>query len=390
MSAKWLTLLGSTGSIGQSTLEIVERRSDYHIYALTAHKNITLLLDQCLRFKPRYAVLGSKLLAEDLALKLEAKGLNTSVLYGEQALIDVAGGSDVTHVMAAIVGGAGLASSFAAANSGKTVFLANKEALVMAGPLLMNAVSRSGATLLPVDSEHNAIFQCLGQSAEVGLEVRRILLTGSGGPFLDRPLSELAAVAPAEACKHPNWVMGQKISVDSATMMNKGLELIEACWLFDVAPQKIEFVIHPQSIVHSMVEFQDGSVIAQMGQPDMKTPIAHVMAFPDRMDAGVLGLDFSQLSALEFRSPDLDHFPLLALARSVAEGHQSSAIAFNAANEIAVDAFLAEQIPFLEIQRIIADVVALAPESELNTIEDVLTLDGVCRKLAEGALHIDG
>ncbi|MGB1189202.1 MAG: 1-deoxy-D-xylulose-5-phosphate reductoisomerase [Pseudomonadales bacterium] len=390
MSAKWLTLLGSTGSIGQSTLEVIAQRSDYQIYALTAHQNMELLFDQCQRFRPRYAVLGSKLLAESLALRLDAHGLQTSVLFGEQALVDVASDSDVTHVMAAIVGGAGLGSSFAAANNGKTVFLANKEALVMAGSLLMDAVDRSGATLLPVDSEHNAIFQCLGQSSEVGREVRRILLTGSGGPFLERSLSELEHVTPAEACRHPNWVMGQKISIDSATMMNKGLELIEACWLFDVAPQKIEFVIHPQSIVHSMVEFQDASVIAQLGQPDMKTPIAHVLAFPDRMEAGVSGLDFSQLSALEFRSPDFAQFPLLALARTVAEGHQSLAIAFNAANEVAVDAFLAEEIPFLGIQRIIATVVAQAPQPELNTIEDVLTLDRVCRTMAEGALHIDG
>ena len=386
MNNKRITILGSTGSIGQSTLKVLATQPDYEVFALTANGNVDLLLAQCQQFKPEFAVLGAAALAQDLAAKLQTLGLATQVLSGPAALIQVAADPAVTHVMAAIVGGAGLAPSFAAAESGKVILLANKEALVMAGAIFMDAVARSNATLLPVDSEHNAIFQCLGQSSHVGKGVQRILLTGSGGPFLDTPLAALDHVTPDDACRHPNWDMGRKISVDSATMMNKGLELIEACWLFDVPPEKIEFVIHPQSIVHSMVEFVDGSVVAQLGQPDMRTPIAHVLAFPERTDAGVAALDFSKLSALEFRAPELSRFPVLSMARRVASGPKSLAIIFNAANEVAVEAFLAERLSFLNISVVIKAALDAAETQELHSLDDVLAYDATARTLTRRIL----
>ena len=386
MTRKRITILGATGSIGQSTLKVLATRPDYQVFALTANENVELLLAQCQQFKPEFAVLGTEALAQDLTTKIQSLGLSTQVLSGTAALAQVARDPSVTHVMAAIVGGAGLAPSFAAAESGKIILLANKEALVMAGAIFMDAVARSNATLLPVDSEHNAIFQCLGQSSHVGKGVQRILLTGSGGPFLDTPLADLHRVTPDDACRHPNWDMGRKISVDSATMMNKGLELIEACWLFDVPPEKIEFVIHPQSIVHSMVEFVDGSVVAQLGQPEMRTPIAHVLAFPERCEAGVAALDFSKLTALEFRAPELSRFPALSLARTVASGPKSLAITFNAANEVAVEAFLAERLSFLNISEVIKAAVDVAATPELNSLGDVLTCDQEARALTRRIL----
>jgi len=365
---------------------VLEQTNEFDIFALTAHKRATELGLLCERYRPRYAVLGSGDAARDLAMTLAAKGIATEVLVGEEGLKRVASHSEVSHVMAAIVGGGGLAPTFAAAESGKTVLLANKEALVMAGSIFMSAIAASGAQLLPVDSEHNAIFQCLGQTAAVGADVSRILLTGSGGPFLQTPLADLAQVTPEDACRHPNWDMGRKISVDSATMMNKGLELIEASWLFNVPSDKIEFLIHPQSIVHSMVEFIDGSVVAQLGQPDMRTPIAHTLAFPDRQASGVERLDFSRLAELSFQSPDYERFPLLTLAREVAEGPLSQSVVLNAANEVAVAAFLDAGLPYLQIAPTIQKVVHQAEPLELLTIDDVLAYDQTARDLTNNLL----
>lgn len=386
MKPKRISILGATGSIGTSTLSVLEQTNEFDIFALTAHKRAKELGLLCERYRPRYAVLGSGDAARDLAMMLAAKGIATEVLVGEEGLKRVASHSEVSHVMAAIVGGGGLAPTFAAAESGKTVLLANKEALVMAGSIFMSAIAASGAQLLPVDSEHNAIFQCLGQTAAVGADVSRILLTGSGGPFLQTPLVDLAQVTPEDACRHPNWDMGRKISVDSATMMNKGLELIEASWLFNVPSDKIEFLIHPQSIVHSMVEFIDGSVVAQLGQPDMRTPIAHTLAFPDRQASGVERLDFSRLAELSFQSPDYERFPLLTLAREVAEGPLSQSVVLNAANEVAVAAFLDAGLPYLQIAPTIQKVVQQAEPLELLTIDDVLAYDQTARDLTNNLL----
>ena len=389
MSRKSITILGATGSIGASTLAVLAASRDFDIYALTAHQSAEELLELCLRYKPRFAVLGAEAAGQQIATSLRAQGSRTEVLVGAEALKRVASAPEVTHVMAAIVGGVGLPPTFAAVQAGKTVLLANKEALVMAGSIFMTAVERSNAKLLPVDSEHNAIFQCLGQSTTVGPSVNRILLTGSGGPFLRTPIDSLADVTPEDACRHPNWDMGRKISVDSATMMNKGLELIEAAWLFGVPADKIEFLIHPQSIVHSMVEFIDGSVVAQMGQPDMRTPIAHVLAYPDRQVSGVSGLDFAALADLSFETPDYQRFPLLGLARRVASEPLCQAVALNAANEMAVAAFLDAGLPYREIATTIEQVVSLIPRKELLCIDDVLDYDHEARSLTTELLSTD-
>ena len=373
MSRKSITILGATGSIGASTLAVLEASRDFEIYALTAHQSAEELLELCLRYKPRFAVLGAEGAGQQIATSLRAQGSRTEVLVGAEALKRVASAPEVTHVMAAIVGGVGLPPTFAAVQAGKTVLLANKEALVMAGSIFMTAVERSNAKLLPVDSEHNAIFQCLGQSTTVGPSVNRILLTGSGGPFLRTPIDSLADVTPEDACRHPNWDMGRKISVDSATMMNKGLELI----------------IHPQSIVHSMVEYIDGSVVAQMGQPDMRTPIAHVLAYPDRQVSGVSGLDFAALADLSFETPDYQRFPLLGLARRVASEPLCQAVALNAANEMAVAAFLDAGLPYREIATTIEQVVSLIPRKELLCIDDVLDYDHEARSLTTELLSTD-
>ena len=382
---KRLTVCGSTGSIGVSTLDVVWRnRARYEIFALTAHSNVDLLAAQCRRWRPRFAVMSDESAAMRLGAALSVEVPETEVLAGVSGLEQVAAHPDVDCVMAAIVGGAGLMPSLSAARSGKRVLLANKEALVMSGRLFMDAVREGGAELLPIDSEHNAIFQCMpAVNARGGKRgVRRILLTGSGGPFRARDPESLRDVTPDDACAHPNWSMGRKISVDSATMMNKGLEVIEACWLFDVRPASVEVVIHPQSVIHSMVEYEDGSVLAQLGNPDMRTPIAHALAWPDRIESGVAPLDLVGTARLDFEAPDFDRFPCLRLGFEAAEAGGSAPAVLNAANEVAVDAFLNRHLEFTRIARVAeATVTACAGEAP-RTLDDVLELDGVARTRA--------
>ncbi|MDA7754815.1 1-deoxy-D-xylulose-5-phosphate reductoisomerase [Pseudomonadales bacterium] len=380
-----VTILGATGSIGISTLEVIRlNQSAFNVFALTANSNVEKMLEQCLATKPRFAVMRNDEAAAKLRELLKHnQSFGTEVLSGDAGLSHVASHGDVDDVVAAIVGGAGLKPTMAAVEAGKKILLANKESLVMSGRLFMEAVAKNEATLLPVDSEHNAIFQCLANGASTHASgVRRIMLTGSGGPFLRRSLESFVDVTPTEACAHPNWSMGQKISVDSATMMNKGLELIEARWLFDISPEQIEFVVHPQSVVHSMVEYNDGAVVAQMGQPDMRTPIAHTLAWPERIDSGVPALDFMAMSKLEFEAADLVRFPCLSLARRAAEGPQSYAIALNAANEVAVQAFLDELIGFADIPIVNKTVLDDTADAEPATIDEVLTIDAGARKSA--------
>ena len=380
-----VTILGATGSIGISTLEVIRlNQSAFNVFALTANSNVEKMLEQCLATKPRFAVMRNDEAAAKLReLLKQNQNLDTEVLSGDAGLSHVASHGDVDDVVAAIVGGAGLKPTMAAVEAGKKILLANKESLVMSGRLFMEAVAKNEATLLPVDSEHNAIFQCLANGASTHASgVRKIMLTGSGGPFLRRSLESFVDVTPTEACAHPNWSMGQKISVDSATMMNKGLELIEARWLFDVSPDQIDFVVHPQSVVHSMVEYNDGAVVAQMGQPDMRTPIAHTLAWPERIDSGVPALDFMAMSKLEFEAADLVRFPCLLLARRAAEGPQSYAISLNAANEIAVQAFLDELIGFADIPIVNETVLDDTADAEPATIDEVLTIDAGARKSA--------
>ena len=380
-----VTILGATGSIGISTLEVIRlNQSAFNVFALTANSNVEKMLEQCLATKPRFAVMRNDEAAAKLSELLKQNQISgTEVLSGDAGLSHVASHDDVDDVVAAIVGGAGLKPTMAAVEAGKKILLANKESLVMSGRLFMEAVVKNEATLLPVDSEHNAIFQCLANGASSHASgVRKIMLTGSGGPFLRRSLESFVDVTPKEACAHPNWSMGQKISVDSATMMNKGLELIEARWLFDVSPDQIEFVVHPQSVVHSMVEYNDGAVVAQMGQPDMRTPIAHTLAWPERIDSGVPALDFMAMSKLEFEAADLVRFPCLSLARRAAEGPQSYAIALNAANEVAVQAFLDELIGFADIPIVNETVLDDTADAEPATIDEVLTIDAGARKSA--------
>ncbi len=382
---KRLAVCGSTGSIGVSTLDVVLRnRSRYEIFALTAHSNVDKLAAQCRLWRPRFAVMSDESAAMRLAAVLSTEGVETRVLAGASGLVQVAMHPDVDYVMAAIVGGAGLMPSIAAARSGKRILLANKEALVMAGRLFMDAVREGGAELLPIDSEHNAIFQCLpalnSDRGERG--VSRILLTGSGGPFRARKPESLHDVTPDEACAHPNWSMGRKISVDSATMMNKGLEVIEACRLFDVDPGSVEVVVHPQSVVHSMVEYGDGSVLAQLGNPDMRTPIAHALAWPDRIASGVAPLDLVSTSRLDFEAPDFDRFPCLRLGFEVAEAGGAAPAALNAANEVAVDAFLNRRLRFTRIARVAEATVAACAGEGPGTLDDVLDLDRRARARA--------
>ena len=382
---KRLTVCGSTGSIGVSTLDVVSRNcSRYEIFALTAHTNVDLLAAQCRRWRPRFAVMSDESAAMRLAAVLSSEAPRTEVLAGASGLEQVAAHPDVDYVMAAIVGGAGLMPSLAAARSGKRVLLANKEALVMSGRLFMDAVREGGADLLPIDSEHNAVFQCMPcvstDDAERG--VRRILLTGSGGPFRERDPESLHDVAPDDACAHPNWSMGRKISVDSATMMNKGLEVIEACWLFGVDPGSVEVVVHPQSVIHSMVEYEDGSVLAQLGNPDMRTPIAHALAWPERIESGVAPLDLASTARLDFEAPDFDRFPCLRLGFEAAQAGGSAPAALNAANEVAVDAFLNRRLRFTEIARVAEATVAACAADEPRALDDVIELDGAARRRA--------
>lgn len=381
-----ITVLGATGSIGLSTLDVIARHPErYQVFALSGFSRLSELLALCVRHAPRYAVVPEAIAARRLQDDLHAAGLSTRVLVGEEGLCQVAGDPEVDAVMAAIVGAAGLRPTLAAVEAGKKILLANKEALVMSGALFMQAVRKSGSVLLPIDSEHNAIFQCMPRDFARGLEsvgVRRILLTASGGPFRQTPMAELAHVSPEQACAHPNWSMGRKISVDSASMMNKGLELIEACWLFDAKPSQVEVVIHPQSVIHSLVDYIDGSVLAQLGNPDMRTPIANALAWPERIDSGVPPLDLFAVARLDFQAPDEDRFPCLRLARQAAEAGNSAPAMLNAANEVAVAAFLDGRVRYLEIASIIEEVLNLEPVVAVSDLEAVFTADAKARVLA--------
>lgn len=382
-----VTVLGATGSIGTSTLDVIARHPDrYRVYALTAHTSKEALLAQCRLHRPRFAVLDDANDAEWLQQALGKSGIDTRVLSGPESLCDVASAAEVDTVMAAIVGAAGLLPALAAAEAGKRVLLANKEALVMSGALFMEAVERSGAILLPIDSEHNAIYQCLPSEHRGGLArhgVRQLLLTASGGPFRGWEAADIARVTPEQACAHPNWSMGRKISVDSATLMNKGLELIEACWLFDATPEQVQVVVHPQSVIHSMAAYDDGSVIAQLGNPDMRTPIAYGLAWPERIDAGVEALDLFQVARLEFEAPDEALFPCLRLAREAIQKGGAAPAILNAANEVAVDAFLSETIGFSEIAEVVAAVMAQPYQGAAATLEQVLNADRWAREQAD-------
>ena len=393
MTQQNITVLGSTGSIGVSTLDVIRRHPDrYQAFALCAHSQVDKLFEQCLEFRPRFAVLRDAPLAAELAARCRQAGLATEVRHGVEALVELSALPEVDAVMAAIVGAAGLEPTLAAARAGKRVMLANKEVLVMAGELFMHAVREHGATLLPVDSEHNAIFQALPADFARGLAacgVEKILLTASGGPFRNTPLADLQQVTPDQACAHPNWVMGRKISVDSATMMNKGLEVIEARWLFDAAPEMIQVVVHPQSVIHSAVQYADGSVLAQLGNPDMRTPIAYAMAWPERIAAGVEPLDLFRIGRLDFFPPDFVRFRCLQLAYDVLrEGGTAPAI-LNAANEIAVAAFLEGRLSFLGIPRLNEAVLAALPAAPEGSLADVLGADAEARRLAM-AMIADG
>lgn len=381
-----LTILGATGSIGVSTLDVVGRHPDrYEVVALTGNSRVDVLHEQCLRHRPRYAVIGSEADAAALRSRLAPAGLATEVLAGPQALEHVAALPEVDTVMAAIVGAAGLQPTLAAVRAGKRVLLANKEVLVMAGELFMAEVRAHGATLLPIDSEHNAVFQSLpadyaGNPAAAG--VSAILLTASGGPFRSTPFERLRDVTPDQACAHPNWTMGRKISVDSATMMNKGLEVIEAHWLFGVTPEQIQVVIHPQSVIHSLVQYADGSVVAELGNPDMRTPIAHALAWPERIAAGVAPLDLPAIAQLNFERPDFERFPCLALAyRALRRGGSAPAV-LNAANEVAVAAFLEGHLPFLGIAAVNAATLDAVPTVAMPDLQEILAADARAREKA--------
>lgn len=382
-----LTILGSTGSIGESTLDVVARHPErFKIFALAGHRQTAKLAEQCVRFAPEFAVVADENSAAELAQMLAEQGCRTEVLHGGAALAQVAAAPEVHGVMCAIVGAAGLPSALAAAKAGKTIYLANKETLVVAGALFMETAQAHGATVLPVDSEHNAIFQVLprdytGRLNEHGIE--SIILTASGGPFLNTDLAAFDSITPAQAVKHPNWSMGQKISVDSATMMNKGLELIEAHWLFHCPPDKLEVVIHPQSVIHSMVRYRDGSVLAQMGNPDMRTPIAYCLGLPERIDSGVGALDFGSLAALTFQTPDFARFPCLKLAYEAMQAGGAAPCVLNAANEVAVAAFLAEQIRFTDIAAVVAHCLAQNTAADCGSIEALLAQDAQTRVQAE-------
>jgi 1-deoxy-D-xylulose-5-phosphate reductoisomerase len=385
-----VAVFGSTGSIGVSTLDVLGRHPErFTVEVLAAATNDARLLEQCLRHRPRVAVLQSAAAAGRLEAGLRAAGVATEVRYGPAALEECAASDSVDAVMAAIVGAAGLPSTLAAARAGKRVLLANKESLVVAGPLLVDAARRGGATLIPIDSEHNAIFQCMPPGLETGRPghgVHRVLLTASGGPFLRTPVEAMARVTPDEACAHPRWSMGRKISVDSATLMNKGLELIEACLLFGMEPARVDVVVHPQSIVHSMVEYVDGSILAQLGNPDMRTPIAHALGWPERIASGVQSLDLVAAARLDFEAPDLVRFPALRLARAAAEAGGTAPAVLNAANEVAVAAFLEGRLGFLGIPQVIEGVFDRHEQRPAQTLGAVLEADRWAREMAENML----
>ncbi len=385
-----MTVLGSTGSIGVSTLDVIAQHPEqYRAVAVTANRNVERLFEQCVAYRPDYAVMSDEMAAEQLQQKIQKAGIDVEVLAGAAGLEKVSVLPQCDQVMAAIVGAAGLLPTLAAAQAGKRVLLANKEALVMSGHLFMDAVREHGAELLPIDSEHNAIFQCMPERFN-GLEnsgIEQILLTGSGGPFRTVDRAELVNVTPDQACAHPNWVMGRKISVDSATMMNKGLELIEACWLFAAPPEKIQIVVHPQSIIHSMVAYIDGSILAQMGSPDMRIPIAHSMAWPQRMSSGVARLNLFDVARLDFERPDDARFPCLRLARAVAEQGGTAAAILNAANEIAVEAFLDETLGFMDISRVIEATLMDVSAQTTVSLGAVLQADAAAREVAQS--HVE-
>lgn len=387
MAQQVLTILGSTGSIGENTLDVVSRHPEkFRVFALAGHRQVDKLAAQCKQFRPEYAVVGDAGHAAELEKKLKQESISTQVLYGVQALIDVASADEVSGVMCAIVGAAGLPSALAAAKKGKTIYLANKETLVVSGALFMETARQNGATVLPIDSEHNAIFQVLprdytGRLNEHG--INSIILTASGGPFLNTDLSTFDSITPEQAVKHPNWSMGRKISVDSASMMNKGLELIEAHWLFNCPPEKLEVVIHPQSVIHSMVRYRDGSVLAQLGNPDMRTPIAYCLGLPERIDSGVDELDFGALSALTFQKPDFDRFPCLKLAYQAMNAGGAAPCVLNAANEVAVAAFLDKRIKFTDIAKVVAHCLAQNFSDGHHDIEGLLAQDAQTRRQAE-------
>ena len=387
-----ITVLGATGSIGMSTLDVVARHPErFQAFALTAQLQVERMFELCVRFSPRYAVMVDLAAASELREKLRAHGGTTEVLAGADALSMVATHDEVDAVMSAIVGAAGLVPTLAAARAGKRILLANKEALVLSGALFMEAIADSGAQLLPIDSEHNAVFQALPggytrQPAAWG--VRRVLLTASGGPFRERSLESLESVTPDQACAHPNWVMGRKISVDSATMMNKGLEVIEAHWLFGVPAEQIEVVVHPQSVIHSMVEYADGSVLAQLGNPDMRTPIAHALAYPERIDAGVRSLDLFEVARLSFERPDFERFPCLALAYQALRAGGAAAAVLNAANEEAVAAFLDGRLGFRRIPDVISASLERANGLSVDSIESIIDADARARAIARSEIRI--
>lgn len=392
MKKQNLVILGSTGSIGTSTLSVIEHNPEqYQAFALVGGRNVELMVEQCMKFQPTFAALDDESAAKNLREKLTALGSKTQVLSGQKAICELAAHEQADQVMAAIVGAAGLLPTLSAVKAGKRVLLANKESLVTCGQLFIDAVQKYGAQLLPVDSEHNAIFQSLPPEAQqkIGfcplkdLGIAKIVLTGSGGPFRYTDLSEFDRITPAQAVAHPNWSMGKKISVDSATMMNKGLEYIEARWLFNAGADEMEVIIHPQSIIHSMVRYVDGSVIAQMGNPDMRTPIAETMAYPNRTFAGVEPLDFYKLNGLTFLEPDINRYPNLKLAMDAFAAGQYATTAMNAANEIAVDAFLNGQIKFTDIAKVNAKVVDKIQPQAIDCVDDVLEVDGQARELAK-------
>lgn len=387
MTQQVLTILGSTGSIGESTLDVVSRHPEkFRVFALAGHRQVDKLAAQCKQFRPEYAVVGDADHAAELEKKLKQEDISTQVLYGAQALIDVASADEVSGVMCAIVGAAGLPSALAAAQKGKTIYLANKETLVVSGALFMETARQNGATVLPIDSEHNAIFQVLPRDYTGCLNehgINSIILTASGGPFLSADLSTFDSITPEQAVKHPNWSMGRKISVDSASMMNKGLELIEAHWLFNCPPEKLEVVIHPQSVIHSMVRYRDGSVLAQLGNPDMRTPIAYCLGLPERIDSGVGELDFGALSALTFQKPDFDRFTCLKLAYQAMNAGGAAPCVLNAANEVAVAAFLDKRIKFTDIAKVVAHCLAQDFSDGHHDIEGLLAQDAQTRRQAE-------
>lgn len=385
-----VAILGSTGTIGVNTLDIIGRHRDrFRIIALTANRDLDGLYEQCIHWKPSYAVMAH----EDCALQLEQRLANRhpeiAVLAGQDGLQHVASCAETDYVMAGIVGAAGLLPTLAAARAGKRVMLANKESLVMSGKLFMDVVAESGAELLPIDSEHNAVFQCMPRGFERGLNdfgVTRILLTASGGPFRSLPLSELRNVSPEQACAHPNWVMGRKISVDSATMMNKGLEIIEACWIFQITTDRVQVVLHPQSVVHSLVEYADGSVLAQLGNPDMRTPIAYSLAWPQRIESGVEALDLFDVARLDFEPPDVERFPCLRLAQDAMRAGGTATAILNAANEVAVAAFLDGMLNFADIPALIESTLTHVPSHEAESLEVILADDAAARREATSAL----